>query len=87
MPVASVKGKVMVTEVSPVSGRSFGRIGETRLRETVGKPDSLLAQKRAVSLQLKTVKFSAGNATTKQCNANNSISFSCVKLKWLSICF
>ncbi len=72
MPDASVKGKVMVTEVSPASGKSSGKTGETRVREVVGKPDSLLAQRKAESLQSKTVKFSAGNATPKQCRANNS---------------
>lgn len=75
MPDASVKGKVMVMEVSPVSGRYYGKTGETRVRGVVGKPDSLLVQRKAVSLQWKTVKFSARNATAKQYNVNNPVSF------------
>lgn len=51
MPDASVKGKVMVMEVSPVSGRYYGKTGETKVRGVVGKPDSLLVQRKAVSLQ------------------------------------
>jgi len=75
MPDASVKEKVMVMEVSPVSGRYYGKTGETRVRGVVGKPDSLLVQRKAVSLQWKTVKFSAGNATAKNYNLNNPTSF------------
>ena len=75
MPDASVKGKVMVMEVSPVSGRYYGKTGETRVRGVVGKPDSLLVQRKAVSLHWKTVKFSAGNAAAKQYNVNNPASF------------
>jgi len=51
MPDASVKEKTMVMEVSPASGRLYGKTGETRRREAAGKPDSLLAQKKAESLQ------------------------------------
>jgi len=65
MPVASVKGKVMVMEVSPASGKYYGRIEETRVRGVAGKPDSLLVQRKAGSLQWKTVKSCAGNATAK----------------------
>ena len=65
----------MVMEVSPVSGRYYGKTGETRVRGVVGKPDSLLVQRKAVSLQWKTVKFSAGNATAKNYNLNNPTSF------------
>jgi hypothetical protein len=73
MPVASVKGKVMVTEVSHAIGKSSGRTGETKKREAAGKPDSLLGQMKVESLQWKTVKSYDGNATAKQCRANNSI--------------
>ena len=65
MPVANVKGKVMVTEVSHALDKYYGKKGATRLNEVAGKPDILLAQRKAESLQLKTVKFSAGNATAK----------------------
>jgi hypothetical protein len=51
MPVASVKGKVMVMEVSPVSGKYYGKTGETKVRGVAGKPDSLSAQRKAGSLQ------------------------------------
>ena len=68
MPDASVKGKDIVTETSPVTGRYCGRTGETRLNEVAGKPTSMLAQRKAVSLQWKTVKFSVGIATAKQCS-------------------
>ena len=73
MLVASVKGKAMVTEVSPVIGKSSGRTGETKQREMAGKPDYFLAQMKGESLQWKTVKSYAGNATAKQCRANNLI--------------
>lgn len=75
MPDASVKGKGMVMEVSPVSGRYYGKTGEKRVRGVVGKPDSLLVQRKAGSLHWKIVKFSAGNATAKQYNGNNPASF------------
>lgn len=78
---ANVKGNLMVTEASPVTGRYYGKRGETRSREVAGKPDSLLVQRKVESLQLKTVRFSAGTATPKQCNVNNFFSFWCVKLK------
>ena len=51
MPDASVKGKVMVMEVSPVTGRYCGRIVGTKLNEVAGKPAILLVQPRAGSLQ------------------------------------
>ena len=65
MPDASVKGKVMGMEVSHVSGRYCGRIVGIKLNEVAGKPAILLVQRRAGSLQWKTAKFSAGNATPK----------------------
>jgi hypothetical protein len=68
MPDASVKGKVIVTEASPVTSRYSGKTGQTRLKEVAGKPSYMLAQRKAESLQWKTVKFSVGIATKKQCS-------------------
>ena len=63
----------MVTEASPAIGKSSGRTGETKQRETAGKPDSLLAQMKGESLQWKTAKSYAGNVIVKQYRVNNSI--------------
>ena len=70
MPDASVKEKIMVMEASPASSRLSGKTGETGLNVVAGKPDSLLAQKRAESLQWKTVKYCVGAVTAKQFRAN-----------------
>ena len=70
MPDANVRGKDIATETSPVTDRYYGKTGETRLNEAAGKPDFMLAQRKAESLQWKTVRFSAGNATAKQCSAS-----------------
>ena len=51
MPVANVKGKAMVTEASHASDKYYGKKGATRLNEAAGKPDILLAQRKAESLQ------------------------------------
>jgi hypothetical protein len=51
MPDASAKGKDIVTEASPVTSRYYGKTGETKLNEAAGKPDSMLAQRKAESLQ------------------------------------
>jgi len=51
MPDVSVKEKIMVMEVLPVSGRLYGNIGETARREVGGKPVTLLAPTKAGNLQ------------------------------------
>jgi hypothetical protein len=71
MPDVSAKETIMVMEVLPVSSRLYGNIGETARREVGGKPVTLLVPKKAGNLQWKTVKYSAGTATPKQCRANN----------------
>jgi len=51
MPDVSVKEKIMVMEVLPVSGRLYGNIGETARKEVGGKPVTLLAPTKAGNLQ------------------------------------
>ena len=55
----------MTMEPLPASSRSYGKIGETRMKEAAGKPLTLLAPKKAENLQSKTAKYSAGAATPK----------------------
>ena len=71
MPVANVKETTMITEHSPASSRLSGNIEETPHYEAVGKPPTMLAQRKAEKLPWKTVKSSAGTATIERCRANN----------------
>lgn len=62
----------MTMELLPASSRLSGNIEETPQKEAAGKPPTMLAPRKAGSLQWKTVKFFVGVATAKQCRANNS---------------
>ena len=56
----------MTMELLPALSKSYGKTGETRLKEADGKLSTLLAQKKVEDLQWITVKYFAGAASPKQ---------------------